>query len=45
MCHNAIVCNIGYFDPEIDIASTRQHGMGKHQAASRPHHFAGRQDD
>ena len=25
MRHNAIVCNIGHFDSEIDIASTRQY--------------------
>ena len=50
MKHQAIVCNIGHFDSEIDIASLRQYKLGEHQAAGGPrdlprrqaHHRAGR---
>ncbi len=34
MKDQAIVCNIGHFDSEIDIASLRQISMGKYQTAS-----------
>jgi adenosylhomocysteinase len=47
MKDKAIVCNIGHFDNEIDVASTRS-TSGKDQAAGRPdlpgrqaHHPAG----
>ena len=36
MKHQAIVCNIGHFDSEIDIASLKQYPVGEHQAAGRP---------
>ncbi len=50
MKNNAIVCNIGHFDNEIDVASLKQLHVGEHQAAGRPrdlprrpaHHPAGR---
>ena len=42
MRHNAIVCNIGHFDSEIDVASTRQY-QWENIAAGRPHHLPGRQ--
>jgi len=49
MKDQAIVCNIGHFDNEIDVASLSVH-LGKHQAPGRPchlrrwqaHHPAGR---
>ncbi len=31
MKNNAIVCNIGHFDNEIDCASLKQYSVGKHQ--------------
>ena len=36
MKNQAIVCNIGHFDTEIDIAALQQVPLGKHQAAGRP---------
>ena len=50
MKDNAIVCNIGHFDNEIDIASLEKYPVGRDQAAGRPrdlprtastHHHAG----
>ncbi len=35
MKHRAIVCNIGHFDSEIQIASLAQSEMEQHQAAGR----------
>ncbi len=35
MKHRAIVCNIGHFDSEIQIASLTQSEMAQHQAAGR----------
>ena len=35
MKNNAIVCNIGHFDNEIDCASLKQYPLGEHQAAGR----------
>ena len=43
MKDNAIVCNIGHFDNEIDIAVAREIQVGKHQAAGRPCDLPGRQ--
>ena len=45
MKNNAIVCNIGHFDSEIDIASPEAVPLGEHQAAGRPHHLPRRQAD
>ena len=42
MKHQAIVCNIGHFDSEIDIASLKPVPVGKHQAAGRPRDLPGR---
>ena len=50
MKNNAIVCNIGHFDNEIDVAGAEAAQVGEHQAAGRPrdlprrqtHHPAGR---
>ena len=39
MQDQSIVCNIGHFDSEIDIASLRQYRMGKYQTASRSCYF------
>jgi adenosylhomocysteinase len=39
--NNAIVCNIGHFDNEIDVASSRP-TPGQHQAPGRPHHLSRR---
>ncbi len=49
MKDRAIVCNIGHFDSEIQIAAPEEPEMGQHQAAGRrdhlprqaPHHPAG----
>ena len=43
MKNNTIVCNIGHFDNEIDVASLKQLQVGKHQAAGRSRHFPRRQ--
>ncbi len=43
MKNNAIVCNIGHFDNEIDVAVAQAVHVGEHQAAGRPHHLPGRQ--
>ena len=43
MKNNAIVCNIGHFDNEIEIASLKNYGLGEHQAPGRPRHLPGRQ--
>ena len=44
MKHNAIVCNIGHFDSEIQIAAcTRRTPLGRNQAAGRSRHLAERQ--
>ena len=43
MKNNAIVCNIGHFDNEIDVAALKAHQLGEHQAAGRPRHLPRRQ--
>ena len=43
MKNNAIVCNIGHFDNEIDVAALQQYHVGEHQAAGRSRHLPGRQ--
>ena len=43
MKDKAIVCNIGHFDNEIDVARAEAVQVGKHQAAGRPRHLPGRQ--
>jgi adenosylhomocysteinase len=43
MKNQAIVCNIGHFDNEIDVAGLKQLRVGEHQAAGRPRHLPGRQ--
>ena len=43
MKDQAIVCNIGHFDNEIDIAGAQAVQVGEHQAAGRPRHLPGRQ--
>ena len=45
MKNNAIVCNIGHFDNEIDVASLQAVPVGEHQAAGRPRHLPRRQAD
>ena len=40
MKHNAIVCNIGHFDTEIEIAALEAVQVGQHQAAGRPRRFS-----
>ena len=45
MKNKAIVCNIGHFDNEIDVASLEAVQVGEHQAAGRPRHLPGRQAD
>ena len=45
MKNNAIVCNIGHFDNEIDVASLQAVQVGQHQAAGRSHHLPRRQAD
>jgi adenosylhomocysteinase len=39
MKDQAIVCNIGHFDNEIDVASLEAVQVGGDQAAGRPHHL------
>ena len=43
MKNKAIVCNIGHFDNEIDIAGAEAVQVGEHQAAGRPRDLPGRQ--
>ena len=43
MKNNAIVCNIGHFDNEIDVAVLEALHVGKHQAAGRSRDFPRRQ--
>ena len=45
MKNNAIVCNIGHFDNEIDVAGAEAVHVGQHQAAGRPRDLSGRQAD
>ena len=45
MKNNAIVCNIGHFDNEIDVAALESLQVGQHQAAGRPRDIPGRQAD
>ena len=45
MKDQAIVCNIGHFDNEIEVAALKQLRLGQHQAAGRPCDFPGRQAD
>ena len=45
MKNNAIVCNIGHFDNEIDFASLEAVQVGKHQAAGGSRDLPGRQAD
>ena len=45
MKNNAIVCNIGHFDNEIDVASLKAYTVGEHQAAGRSRDLPGRQAD
>ena len=42
MKDQSIVCNIGHFDSEIDVAGLRQYTW-ENIAASRSHHLPGRQ--
>ena len=43
MKDQAIVCNIGHFDNEIDMAGLRKLRVGEHQAPGGPHHLPRRQ--
>ena len=43
MKDEAIVCNIGHFDSEIQVAGSRSTSGSEHQAAGRPGHLPGRQ--
>ena len=43
MKDQAIVCNIGHFDSEIEVAALRAVQVGQHQAAGRPHGVPRRQ--
>ena len=45
MKDQAIVCNIGHFDNEIDIASLEKYAVGRDQAAGRPRDLPRRQED
>ncbi len=45
MKDQAIVCNIGHFDNEIDIALGGRLPVGRDQAAGRPRDLPGRQED
>ena len=45
MKNNAIVCNIGHFDNEIDVAALKALHVGQHQAAGRPRDLPRRQAD
>ena len=44
MKDQAIVCNIGHFDNEIDIAVAREVRVGRDQAAGRPRDLPRRQE-
>jgi adenosylhomocysteinase len=39
MKDQAIVCNIGHFDNEIDVASVEKYPVGRDQAPGGPHHL------
>jgi S-adenosylhomocysteine hydrolase len=39
MKDEAIVCNIGHFDNEIDVASLEKLQVGRNQAPGRPCHL------
>ena len=43
MKNQAIVCNIGHFDSEIDVASIGEIPVGRDQAAGRPRHLPGQE--
>ena len=43
MKDQAIVCNIGHFDNEIEVAALQAVHLGQHQAAGRSHHLPRRQ--
>ena len=43
MKNNAIVCNIGHFDNEIDVAVAPPVQVGQHQAAGRSRHLPRRE--
>ena len=43
MKDQAIVCNIGHFDNEIEVAALQPVRLGEHQAAGRSRHLPGRQ--
>ena len=45
MKNNAIVCNIGHFDNEIDVAGLKPAQVGEHQAPGRPRDLSRRQAD
>ena len=45
MKDKAIVCNIGHFDIEIDVAALEKYRVGGDQAAGRPRHLPRRQAD
>ena len=45
MKNMAIVCNIGHFDSEIQIAALQQHEVDRDQAAGRRGRVPGRQED
>ncbi len=45
MKDQAIVCNIGHFDNEIDVAAIEQLPVGRSQAPGRPRHLPRRQED
>ncbi len=45
MKDQAIVCNIGHFDNEIDVASIEKYAVGRDQAAGRSRHLPGWQAD
>ncbi len=46
MKNQAIVCNIGHFDNEIDVASPRRHTPGRRSSpAGRSHHLPRREAD
>ena len=45
MKNQAIVCNIGHFDNEIEVAAAAPLCLGKHQTAGRSRDLSGRQTD
>ena len=45
MKNNAIVCNIGHFDSEIQVARPAQLQVGRDQAAGPPRRVPRRQED